>query len=263
MLVDHDIHIHTTLSSCCADEQATPENIIARAAEEGLKTIGFADHMWDSRMPGASDWYMPQDLEHILKIRDMIPKDTKGVKVLVGCETEYCGNGKVGISREAAEQLDFVLIPASHVHMKGFVLPSWAETPKDIARVMLQHFNEVVGLGLATGITHPFLPVNHGDHVDEIISYILDSEFEEAFHRAAEARVSIEITTGCFPGISGRVREGFHDETFMRVLTIAKNCGCKFHFASDAHSLAGIGRVLQLEKYVKEIGITPDDILQL
>jgi len=35
LLVDHDLHIHTRLSACSCDETATPENIIARAAERG------------------------------------------------------------------------------------------------------------------------------------------------------------------------------------------------------------------------------------
>ena len=35
----------------------------------------------------------------------MIPEDTYGVKVLIGCETEYCGDGKVGISQETVENL--------------------------------------------------------------------------------------------------------------------------------------------------------------
>ena len=45
---------------------------------------------------------------------------------------QYCGDGKVGISQETVEKLDFVLVPISHVHMKGFVLPLWVDNYKDI-----------------------------------------------------------------------------------------------------------------------------------
>ena len=63
-------------------------------------------------------------IEHISQIRDQISQDTFGVRVLVGCETEYVGGGWVGISPQSAELLDFVLVPHSHFHMEGFVRPA-------------------------------------------------------------------------------------------------------------------------------------------
>ena len=180
MIIDHDAHVHTVQSACCGDPAATAANVIARAAETGLKTIGFANHLWDRAVPGASDWYAPQDLEHVLTIRQEIPADTRGVRVLVGCETEYCGGGKVGISREAARQLDFVLIPFSHTHMKGFVVPA-STTAADLPALLTQRFREVVGLGLATGIAHPFVPLAFMDHLDEIMAAVTDGDLEDCF----------------------------------------------------------------------------------
>ena len=121
MKIEHDFHVHTHLSSCSSDPKATVENYLRLAKDRGLKLIGFANHFWDSNVPGASEWYKPQDFDHIMKIKDEIPQDTLGVKILIGCETEYCGDGKVGITKEVAKQLDFVLIPISHLHMEGFV----------------------------------------------------------------------------------------------------------------------------------------------
>ena len=120
MKIEHDFHVHTHLSSCSSDPKATVENYLRLAKDRGLKLIGFANHFWDSNVPGASEWYKPQDFDHIMKIKDEIPQDTLGVKILIGCETEYCGYGKVGITKRSL-QLDFVLIPISHLHMEGFV----------------------------------------------------------------------------------------------------------------------------------------------
>jgi len=263
MIIDHDIHIHTNLSACSKDDKAVPENIIRRAAENGLKVIGFANHFWDSKIPGASQWYAPQNMDHIMKIRRQIPEDTMGVRVLIGCESEYCGDGKAGISRETAGLLDFVLLPMSHLHMKGFVEPLWVNGPDDVARLMVRRFNEVVGLGIATGIAHPFVPV-HYKNTDEIISRITDAEFEECFGRAADAGISIEIQANYFPGISRKQLDGYEwsDETFMRVLSIAKRSGCCFHFGSDAHCLDDVGSLYMLDNYILELGITEKDILQ-
>lgn len=261
MIVNHDIHVHTILSSCSHDPLATPEEYLRRAAELGLKTVGFADHLWDSAVSGASPWYAPQDMSHLLKIKAMLPDDTQGIRVLIGCESEYCGNGKVGISREAAEQLDFVLLPMSHFHMAGFVRPEGINQPRDVAKLLVQRFLEVVALGIATGIAHPFLPLGFSQNTDEIIAEISDGQFAECFGQAAEAGVSIEIQPGFFPQALGKEKPGLHDDTYMRVFSLAKQAGCYFHFGSDAHSLDRLDSVLALDQRLRELGIGESDIL--
>jgi len=263
VIVDHDLHVHTIFSDCCCDADSIPEHILPRAAEAGLRTIGFADHMWDSSVPGASAWYRPQNFDHIRRVRRLMPPDTAGVRVLFGCETEYCGDGKVGISPEVAEELDFVLIPVSHFHMSGFVRPRAIDQPADVAALLVARFNEVMGLGLATGIAHPFLPLGFKQATDEIVALIPDGQLTDCFGRAAERRVSIEITTSFFPGLNGGEPPGFHDETFLRLLTLARGAGCLFHFASDTHTLEGVGTVRKLEPYAQALGITPDHVLPL
>lgn len=260
MLVHHDIHVHTNLSSCSHDPQATPENYIRRAAELGLQTIGFANHLWDNCIPGSSDWYRPQDAEHILKIKAQLPEDTQGVRVLIGCESEYCGGGKVGISRHVAEQLDYVLLPISHFHMKGFVLPEGVSSIKEVADLLVQRFHEVIDLGIATGIAHPFVPLGFTKHIDEIFAAISDTAFADCFGRAAEAGVSIEIQPSYFPESQGKKSEGHHDASFLRMLSIAKKAGCCFHFGSDAHTLEGLDQMMHLEKCVQELGLEESDI---
>ena len=64
----HDLHIHTSLSSC-AKPTALAADYIVRAKEMGLNTIAFTDHMWDSAVPGASKWYEPQNYEHICRLK--------------------------------------------------------------------------------------------------------------------------------------------------------------------------------------------------
>ncbi|MBQ9543675.1 MAG: PHP domain-containing protein, partial [Clostridia bacterium] len=45
--VDHDLHIHSQLSSCSSDPELTPERILAYAEQFGLKTVCVTDHFWD------------------------------------------------------------------------------------------------------------------------------------------------------------------------------------------------------------------------
>ena len=131
-----DVHLHNYLSNCSKDRAATAENMILKAAELGLKTMGFANHIWDARVEGASSWYHKQTLEFSMQIKNQIPADTHGVRVLIGAETEYCGRNKtLGMSAEGAKELDFLLIPHSHVHMVNFVMDDPA--PMAEARVWL------------------------------------------------------------------------------------------------------------------------------
>lgn len=260
IIVDHDIHVHTFLSSCSSDPEAVPKLMLAEAARCGLKTVGFADHLWDAAVPGASEWYRPQDFTHISQIRAQMPTDTRGIRVLCGCETEYVGNGVVGISPAVAEQLDFVLVPMSHFHMEGFVRPAEINRPHQIAALMVQRFAEVIELEVTTGIAHPFLPCVFPERTDEIIGAIDDDEFADQFGRAAERGVSIEITTAAFPSIEAGESEGFHDETFMRMYRLALRAGCLFHFASDTHCLAKVGQARKLEPFARQLGLTQENI---
>jgi histidinol phosphatase-like PHP family hydrolase len=260
LAIDHDIHVHTFLSSCSADPEAVPEKMLEAASRCGLRTVGFADHLWDAAVGGASEWYRPQDFAHISRLREQLPVDTHGVRVLIGCETEYVGGGRVGISPEVAGQLDFVLVPHSHFHMEGFVRPAEIDSPETIAGLLQERFAEVIELEATTGVAHPFLPCVLPERTDEILALVSDSAFADLFGRAAQQGVSVEITTGAFPSLNGGETEGFHDESFLRVYDLALEAGCLFHFASDAHSLAHVGKVRQLEPLARRLGLTRENL---
>ena len=51
MKIEHDLHVHTHLSSCSSDPKATVENYLRLAKDRGLKLIGFANHFWDTMYP--------------------------------------------------------------------------------------------------------------------------------------------------------------------------------------------------------------------
>ncbi len=137
-----DVHVHNYLSNCSKDRLTSAENYIKRYAELGIKVLGFANHTWDARVEGASAWYHKQTIEFATQIRNQLPADTLGVKVLIGAETEYCEKTKtLGMSAEGAKELDFLLIPHSHVHMVNFVMDDpapYAEARKDLKAQLLQ-----------------------------------------------------------------------------------------------------------------------------
>ncbi len=128
MKIKHDIHNHTTLSHCCYDPEATAPAFIRRAAELGHTVFGISNHLWDEKTPGASPWYKNQMISYGLQLRDCVPADTYGVRVMIGTETEYfAAQGYLGMLAETAKKFDYVLVPHSHTHMRGQVLEDNAD----------------------------------------------------------------------------------------------------------------------------------------
>ena len=256
----HDLHVHTFLSGCCKTPWCSfPDNIIARAAEAGIRILGFADHLWDSAVTGATAWYAPQDFRHVSEVRRLMPPQTRGVRVLFGCETEMRGDGTPCISPAVAEQLDFVLLPHSHLHIKG-VLPADCRSPRQIADFMVQRFLRSLEFEFVTGIPHAFVPGNDQSQADQVVACLGDAQLQDCFGRAADRGVAIEITPNFFPSLRHAEQRPFHDESYLRVLTAAKAAGCLFYLGSDAHSLDRVGQTAKLAPFLAMLGIVREDL---
>jgi len=262
MLLDHDVHIHTTISPCSiVTDMARVDRYIEEARKAGLKTIGITDHIWD--VAGGDDLHKSLTLERILSVKNQIPPDVDDIRIMVGAEAEVCGGkDKISISRERACNLEYLLIPVSHIDAPSFDPEDKHATLKDIARLMVKRFHIATSIDAGTfvAIPHPFMAVGYKPMQDEILSYISEDEFSDCFGRAAEKNISIEIHMGSFPEILGQSFPGFQNETFIRILGIAKRMGCRFHFGSDSHSDNRIRLLPKLEEYAKKAGITKEDM---
>jgi len=262
--VDHDLHVHSYLSECC-HEKAThrPAAIVARAERMGLRTIGFADHVWVNPGLEPSDWYRGQDESRIMRLREDLESISTPVRVLVGCEAETIAPGKFGITREFAESVDFVLLACDHFHMTGFVEGPKSDRPRDIAESLLKFFRSAVASTLATVIPHAFFPCGSDRLFAPVVDSITDAEFLDAFGAAAERNVGIEITTGYLPAkadADGWSQKPWTVETPVRFLRLAKEAGCKFTFASDAHRLEAMESLPELDGFVRALDLTEEDI---
>ncbi|WMJ22106.1 PHP domain-containing protein [Paludicola sp. MB14-C6] len=259
MIFEHDIHVHTFLSSC-GNENAKPEHYIEIAKKQGLKVLGFSDHVWDSNVKGAWPWYQPQDISHVLTIKNLLANKTNDLKVLIGCEAEFTGNNKVAMTKEHAALFDYVLIPTTHFHMKDYVCPSNITKPYEVAKLMVQRFNEAVKLDIATGIAHPFVPYGFMKQTSECIALISDDEFINSFSLAKEHNVSIEIHRDMFFPVDDTIID---KDIFIRVLSLAKRAGCYFHYGSDSHSIQAFEQRNMIASYMDDCGITESDLLPL
>lgn len=189
-LVDHDLHIHSKLSSCSNDPLQTTEAILQYAVDNGLSSICVTDHFWDSTVDGASGWYAPQNLAHI---QENLPLPMhEGVRFFFGCETELTANLSLGISPEAARALDFVIIPLNHFHMQGYTLHPNASA-QERADAFLRRLDFVLSYDLPfrkIGIAHPACSLMAAEgRTQDVIERMDKPHLSDLFARMAQVEI--------------------------------------------------------------------------
>ena len=254
---DNDCHIHSRLSLCSNDPGQTPERILEYARRYDLKTICLTDHFWDEKVPGAIDWYSKQNFAHISEAKPLPQAD--GIRFLFGCETEMDRNMTLGISKERFDEFDFVVIPTTHFHMSGFTIPEDYITPEQRAEFWHKKLNALLNMDLPfhkIGIAHLACPLMNSprEKYIETMAALSESDMENAFGRAAEKGVGIELNYGDMKFSDSEA------DTVLRPFKIAKHMGCKFYCGSDAHHPAELDDAKNIfERAIDMLGLTEND----
>lgn len=254
-MIRQDLHIHTRLSLCSGDPLQTPANIVGKARELRLDQICLTDHLWDGSVPGASEWYGRQDLEHIRESLAEMPADTGDVDVFFGCETEYLGGERIGISARTAAELDFILVPISHFHMKGYVRPEGVETPAEIADLWFSRYRELMELDLPwrkIGLAHVTCVCVEGLQRD-FLEIALEMPVRELFEKTAERGIAVEINGSSLYAGEAAVLN-------LELYRMMKECGCLFTLGSDSHGLATLPRIEESVAFAEKLGLGDGDI---
>lgn len=226
---DNDLHIHSHLSSCSRDPEQTPDAILQYAIDNGLKTICITDHYWDENVAGASNWYKPQNYEHISQALPLPQAD--GVRFLFGCETDLRADMTLGISPAVYDKFDFIIIPTTHLHMDGFTCRG-DEDAKERAKLWIDRFDGVLDMNLPfhkVGIAHLTCELMYKEHHVETLECITENDYSRLFRKASDRGVGIELN------FSASSLNEENQETILLPYRIAKEEGCKFYFGSDAH----------------------------
>ena len=254
--IDHDLHIHSCLSSCSRDPEQNAATILDYAKRNKLGTVCLTDHYWDRTVPGPSDWYLPQDYDYITQSKPLPQAD--GHAFLFGCETEYRVDGVLGMPLSRMDDFDFIIIPTTHMHMSGFTIaPEDKDSNERRAAAWVRRLDGVLDMDLPfhkIGIAHLACQlINKHGHL-EVLDLIPASDLERVFAKAASRGCGIELNAFDF---------GFSDEDAERVLRIfrvAKACGCKFYLGSDAHHPNQLdGAIPRFARAIDLLELTEDD----
>lgn len=252
--VDHDLHIHSTLSLCSSDPAQNPAAILAYGEENGFTALCLTDHMWDPAVPGASGWYAAQPYE---RTREALPlPQSEKTRFLFGCETDMDRYCTIGVSPAVAEALDFIIVPTTHLHMDGFTLDG-REGADERAALWSSRFDALLDADLPfykVGVAHLTCSLIWRNRYLEVLERIPAKEYHRLFEKAAKRGIGIELN---FPAQ--------HMDAECARLTllpyrIAKEEGCRFYLGSDAHHPAGLAAAkANFETIVDLLDLTEDD----
>lgn len=256
--INHDLHTHTLLSACSADPEQTVQTLLDNAKAHGYRRQAVTDHLWDNLVPDPSSWYTPQDVEHVIQNLPL-PEDDQ-VEMLFGCETEYCGKKKLGLHPSHFDLFDMIVIPTNHFHMIDFVRPSRYDSEEKIADLMVERLEELLLLDLPwkkIGIAHLVSGLVFTQGSQELVYELVDERrFRCCMKAFARKGAGIEINTASF-GPAWRE----HREARLRMFRFAKEEGCKFYLASDAHHPGDLSIVSDRgPEVVRALGLTADDL---
>lgn len=257
--IDHDYHIHSFLSLCSGDENQTKEAILDYARKNGLKKICLTDHVWDTGVCSftGDHFYATQTIPHIRQSLPL-PQDP-AVEFHFGCETDMDKLLRLGMTRESFDQFDFVIIPTTHMHMKGFVIDEADDAVERRADLYIKRLDALLDMDLPfekIGIAHLTCCciASPAEKQLAVLNAIPDAELYRVFGRIAKAGAGFELNEDLV---------NYREEDmpcFARYYRIAKECGCKFYLGSDAHTDRGLaGAMDKFMRMIEVFGLEESD----
>ena len=233
MRFDQDLHIHTQLSSCSQDPEQTKERILRYAQENDLHTVCVTDHFWDTDVPGMLPFYEGQDLAHIHQVKPL--PQAEGTRFLFGGEADLNWDLTLGLSQEHFDAFDFVVISTTHLHMQAEQLKAnGLSDAQGRAKVWKKRLEAVLNMPLPfhkIGIAHltcPLIAPTREMYL-QTLDLLEETDLFRLFGKAAALGVGVELNSRDMQFADEET------ETVLRPYHIAKACGCKFYFGSDAH----------------------------
>lgn len=185
----------------------------------------------------------------------------EGVRFLFGCETELTENMTLGISKEAFDLFDVVLIPTTHLHMRSFTISEEdASSLEGRMKVWLSRLDGLLDMDLPfhkIGIVHLtcglLVPGDRKGYL-QLLDMLPEAELHRLFVKAAAVGVGIELNSYDMNFADGEA------DTVLRMYRIAKQCGCKFYCGSDAHQPEALDKAKSIfERAIDLLGLQEED----
>lgn len=244
MKILHDIHTHNVYSHCCTDKTASTAAYIAKEREIGNRVFGLSNHLWDETVKGASYWYRNQTILLAEEAKETLKKQYDGIRCLFGAECEFYGHlGILGMSAEGAARFDYMIIPHSHLHMRGEVMadfPEITEARVEIERKLRESFPQFTDQmikAMVTSLKEPLLLQYIPELKTNVGEYIVRGAIENFYSLMDNpefARICGTVPTSVahpfnLCGVPNQNKNGYlsliDDSTLLDIFTKAKRLG--------------------------------------
>ncbi len=229
-IIDHDFHIHSTVSKCCKDPEQTPERILRYARDNNFTSICLTNHFWDETVESEAEWIDEHSYKYLTSVLPL--PEEEGIEFFFGAELDIDYNRVLGISPQRLASLDFVTIATTHLHLAGNTVRERLYEPSDAAQIWLDKLKTLLSMPLPfhkTGIAHMTSGHILKEKTAEVIRLLSDEDLYSVFSDCAKKGIGIELNTKT---IFNSTEE---KEILLRPYYIAKDSGCKFYLGSDAH----------------------------
>ena len=198
--VNHDLHLHTHLSLCSNDPEINPDSVLRFGEENDYECLCITDHYWDEHCaPAPNGFYAPQDTARVKRSLPL-PESTK-LRYCFGCETDFWGGDRIGVSPESYDLFDFIVVPPNHLHMESCD-PAVYNTAEKRARLFEERMEELTRLALpwkkiglahlTCGLTYP------GKNAFEVFNQLDMERIRMCFRFLAEHGAGMELNASCF-----------------------------------------------------------------
>ena len=251
----HDLHVHTRPHSPDAHWRAGLKAMLKRAARNGVRTIGLANH------------YFPNiNFGMFRKLRqEVIKKAPEEMTVLVGAECCVLDtSGNLIVNEAEAEQLDFILAGPHHFKQRWVDQPPTGSATEFIAHQHHMLLNAAKH-PLVDGLAHPWvINIQHaqrrwGFAPQAFLAAWQPVHWEELAAAAQAHNTAVEIGMGIH--LMARHQGPEFWQKYVTGMQILKAGGAKFYFGSDAHHLHVIARLDWLVPTLETLGCTPEDVI--
>ena len=182
---------------------------------------------------GSVEFYDVQNTAHIEKALPL-PQDDE-VEYHFGAEVDMDKNYTIGIGDKMLEKLDFIVVPTTHLHFVGFTIDEKDTSLERRAEQFVKRFEKLLDADLPfhkVGLAHItctlMAPGDFQNHLT-VLDMVDDKTFRELFTRTAKCGMGVEIN------FEPSAYSGDDIARVKRPYLIAKECGCKFYMATDAH----------------------------
>ena len=179
-----------------------------------------------------------------------------GIKVLLGAEGEYACE-MLAANENSLKYVDYLIVPHSHTHMKGLVLPQeCVGDPKKHAEYLVNSFRSLCNHELNNhifGIAHPMYPIGEKiEYAEMCYSHISDETLRELAFTAKENNIALEANLSTLSGLP-------KDTCYKRFFAECKKAGCSFFLGSDAHSIKTLELHNRQTELLSLVGLDEDD----